>query len=464
MNDFNDANPLEGLLGDLLKVISGTATNNAPWLDTARTLAHGIASDATPDANVDPLHRIRLNELARITELHVTNATGLQVSSGKQPIAFKPLNRSEWALAILKAFEPFLTRIANAQVGSKTSEGVNPSLSTKNTDSLLKDFEVPTDLTGLDDLSSVIDPDFVDGPIESNKPHLGNVGETSNSTNVTNLGFPDGLNFPSDIDASTGINELMGQFALTLGPILLGMQFGSGAGHLAQWALSQYCFPVPWPDSEELLIIPSNVAKFAKDWSLPIDEVELWICIRELTLHSVLSRKSVSKAFNALLDEVSTQTAALHQELSKRIEAGTSDPEMLQALLSDPESLLSDLVSPGQLNISNQLSALTSVINSYADHISGSIALSLTGSYPALAEAWYRYRVESGESQYAFAGLFGLDLSRNQVERGNAFIAGVIERAGEDALARLWVNERNLPTVAEVDAPGLWLERIDLPT
>ena len=39
----------------------------------------------------------------------------------------------------------------------------------------------------------------------------------------------------------------------------------------------------------------------------------------------------------------------------------------------------------------------------------------------------------------------------------------MVERAGEEGLARLWESDRTLPTPAEVDAPGLWLERIDLP-
>ena len=38
------------------------------------------------------------------------------------------------------------------------------------------------------------------------------------------------------------------------------------------------------------------------------------------------------------------------------------------------------------------------------------------------------------------------------------------ERDGFEALARLWAQEANLPTPAEIDAPGLWLARIDLPT
>ena len=34
---------------------------------------------------------------------------------------------------------------------------------------------------------------------------------------------------------------------------------------------------------------------------------------------------------------------------------------------------------------------------------------------------------------------------------------------GRDALERLWKSDRELPTPAEIDAPGLWLARIDLP-
>jgi uncharacterized protein (DUF2342 family) len=107
--------------------------------------------------------------------------------------------------------------------------------------------------------------------------------------------------------------------------------------------------------------------------------------------------------------------------------------------------------------------ALTTTLGGYVDHITARIAESLTGSAPTLTEAWYRYRVREAKGEQAAGALFGLDLSRQQVDRGAAFVRGVIEREGEDALARLWASVRNLPTPAEVDAPGLWLERIDLP-
>jgi uncharacterized protein (DUF2342 family) len=56
--------------------------------------------------------------------------------------------------------------------------------------------------------------------------------------------------------------------------------------------------------------------------------------------------------------------------------------------------------------------------------------------------------------------MVGLDQGMAQVDRGATFISGVVDRAGEDGLHRLWESARTLPTPAEIDAPGLWLERI----
>jgi uncharacterized protein (DUF2342 family) len=53
-------------------------------------------------------------------------------------------------------------------------------------------------------------------------------------------------------------------------------------------------------------------------------------------------------------------------------------------------------------------------------------------------------------------------LDQEDVDRGATFVQGVLERCGELDLARLWLDERHLPTPAEVEAPGLWLARINL--
>ena len=388
-------NPMGGLLGDLLKVIGSAPGGGDTWFDAARTLAHGVATDGESDDNADPLVRIAFEELARVAELHVAEATGISLTSGGTTISFDAVGPGQWSYRVLTAYRPTLQLMVEAQ--QQGASAVPPSM---------------------------------------------------------DLGLPD--------DMSGGISGLLSQFALTLGPVLLGMQFGSAAGHLARRAFGQYALPLPWPESNTLLLVPGNVAKFAEDWSLPLQEVQLWVCLRELTMHAVMTRPGVRSSLNLLLADASAHAAASQRSMVERLGDGLGDPAALEGVLSDPESLLADLISPEQQHISNALTALTTSIGAYVDHVTAGIAAKLTSSPAALREAWYRYRVEDAKGEQAFAGLFGLNVGQAEVDRGASFIEGVVERAGEEALSRLWADERDLPTPAEVDAPGLWLARIGL--
>jgi putative hydrolase len=267
-----------------------------------------------------------------------------------------------------------------------------------------------------------------------------------------------------DPEEGGGLGGLIGQFALTLGPVFLGMQFGSAAGHLARRAFGQYALPLPWPESSTLLLVPGNVKRFADDWSLPLQEVQLWVCLRELTMHTVLTRPGVRSSLSTLLGDASAHAAAAQRNIVERLGDGMQlgDQASLEDALGDPEALLADLISPEQRNISSALTAQTTALGAYVDHVTGTIAETLTSSPGALREAWYRYRIEEGKGEQAFAGLFGLDVGQEEVDRGRAFVQGVIERAGDDALTRLLGDELDLPTPAELDAPGLWLARIGL--
>jgi hypothetical protein len=47
------------------------------------------------------------------------------------------------------------------------------------------------------------------------------------------------------------------------------------------------------------------------------------------------------------------------------------------------------------------------------------------------------------------------------VARGKGFVQGVVDRAGEAGLAPLLTRSDAIPTANEVDAPGLWLARLE---
>jgi putative hydrolase len=395
-------NPFQSLLGDLMNMLG---TNAPDQWEMTRSFGVNVATGGTPEPNVEPVERIRLEELARVAELHVIEATGMPVSHDGRRLNYLPVGRGDWTLRALDAWRSVLTAMAPTVPAT------------------------PAGTTGTDDL---------EGP----------VGD----------------------DPLGGLGDLLGKWAVVIGPMFFGLQLGSVVGHLSHRALGQYALALPWAPSDELLIVTRNVTSFADDWSIPVDEALLWVCARELASHAVLSRPAVRARMEELLEALAVSASSTQQGLAERLgglgdATGGSgmDLESIQGLFGDPEALLGDLLTPEFRRSSDQLTSLAVVIDAYADHIADQVGQKLVGSHAQLAEAWYRRRIERGKGEEAAGALFGLDLEPSQVDRGRAFLAGVVERAGEEALGRLWSSPGNLPTPPEVDAPGLWLERISLP-
>ena len=259
---------------------------------------------------------------------------------------------------------------------------------------------------------------------------------------------------------------MFGQIMRMVGPVILSMTAGSMVGNLAGRSLGQYDLPIP-RDGSELMVVPANIDALADGWSLDSDDLRLWVCLNELTHHAVLSIPHVGQRLDGLLAEYvrsfETDPAALENRLS---DLDLTDPDSLsslQSILGDPEVLLGAVQSPAQRVLLPQITALVTVIAGYVDWAMDSIGRGLIGAYQQLSEALRRRRVAAGAADRFIERLFGLELTQDEYDRGAAFATGVVERAGTEGLARLWHSERELPTPAEVDAPGLWLARIDLP-
>lgn len=262
---------------------------------------------------------------------------------------------------------------------------------------------------------------------------------------------------------------MLGGLMSMLSPMMLGMSAGSMVGHLARRSFGQYDLPIPRPPGAEIQVVATTVASFADDWSLPADDLALWVCLQEMAHHTVLDLPHVRTELQRLIGEYVAgfrpNPNALEDRLSTLeigdLGSGGGMPD-LQSLFGDPEVLLGAMRSPEQDALTPRLDALVAVIVGYVDHVLDSTAPGLIGSSGRIAEAVRRRRVEADQADVFVTRLLGLTLSQAAVDRGAAFVDGVVERAGEDGLARLWSDVRHLPTPAEVDAPGLWLARIEL--
>jgi putative hydrolase len=140
-----------------------------------------------------------------------------------------------------------------------------------------------------------------------------------------------------------------------------------------------------------------------------------------------------------------------------------SDPETLQNIARDPRHLLEAMQTDAQRSVLPRLQNLIAVLEGYADAILEQVGEPLVPSFGRIHEAMQRHRLERGAAERTVELLLGLEIGREHYEQGQAFCAGVVERAGIEGLNRLFEREEHVPTPAEIEAPGLWLARIDLP-
>lgn len=400
-------NPFGGmpLFGDLARMLQQQGP--VAW-DAGRQLALSIASSGEAEPNVDPLRRITFEQLTRVADLHVTNVSGLSTTVDGRPVEVVPVTRTQWANQTLDDLRPLIEELAGALGPKKSGPAGAESHPTRQS-------------------ASALDPEADDGP-----------------------------------DAwLSGLMQM-------LSPMMLGMTAGSLVGRLATRSFGQYDLPVPRPRRTTVPVVVANLDAFGQEWSLDADNLTLWLCLHELTHHAVMGVPHVRARLDSLLREwaagFETDPHGLENRLGDLEGAPGDDPMAgLQQLLSDPEVLLGAVRTPAQAELQPRLEALVCVITAYVDHVMDRIGTTLIGSYGMVTEAMRRRRVEASSADRFVERLFGLELTQGRYDRGTAFVDGIVERAGEAALDRLWRSEAELPTPAEVDAPGLWLARIDLP-
>jgi putative hydrolase len=380
-------NPFAGLpmFGDLAKALSGQGPLN--W-DAARQFAAMASTGGASEANVDPSVRVAYEQLVPIAEMHVRDATGLDVPA----VQLELTTPGVWAQRTLEAYRPLFTDLAQSLGGP----------------------------------SAPATPEAGDDPLMA---------------------------------MFAGLSQMMA-------PAMLGMSLGSMVGRLATRAFGQYDLPIP-RTSQSLLVVPRTVDAFAADWSLPADSMRLWVLAQELAGHAVYSQDAARDAITALVRRhvgaFRPDPEGVMEKLSQ-LEVDSTDPmQAMQRVFSDPEVLLGAVRSPEQIELAPVLDAATAAVVGFVDYTVDSVAVRLIGGDALrIAEAVRRRRIEASAEDVFIERLLGLQVTVSTVQRGKEFVQGVVDRAGEAALAPLFTRPGALPTPAELDAPGLWLARIEL--
>jgi len=270
---------------------------------------------------------------------------------------------------------------------------------------------------------------------------------------------------PADL-GSDPLSAMLSQLFTSMGPMLVSASAGSMIGHLGQRALGQYDLPIP-RSSDTVLIVPSNISAMADEWDVPVDDLRLWVLVHELTAHAVLSVPHVGKRVETLLLDFAAAFRPNADAIAEQFSAmdAPTDLSQLQAMsesMGDPEVLLSMMRSPAHDLLVPQFDALIASILGFVAYTVQDICDGLVASNDRIRARFRQRWIDIAPADRFMERLLGLDVTEQTLTRGDQFIAGIVERAGDEGLGRLWADELDLPTAAEVDAPGLWLARIGL--
>ncbi len=388
-------------LNQLLRMLQSSGPVN--WQIAAQVARH-VATDGQPERPIDPAAAAEFEELARAAQTHVVAETGLAATFAT---AVRTTGRQGWAELHLEALRPVLEALATTLGQAFQAPG----------------GELPEGMAG---------PGGVEG--------LGALG------GLGGLG-----------------GDPMAGFLPMLAPLLLGIQAGSMIGYLAQHALGRYDLPLATSDQPSLCFVVPNLDEFEESWSLDRKDLRFTVALHEV-VHAAM--RSVPWVRDHLVTLATDYVSAFEVDptvLSARLgSVDPADPEALQSLAEHPEELLGAMTSDRQGPLLERARIFHSVVEGYADDVLGRVGGRLVPSFARVREALARHRIERGEASRFVEHLLGLTLERDDYERGAAFAAGVVERAGPEALNRLWEEPRFVPTGSELEAPGLWLARIDL--
>ncbi|CAN5227965.1 zinc-dependent metalloprotease [soil metagenome] len=281
-------------------------------------------------------------------------------------------------------------------------------------------------------------------------------GSIANSlTDVLSDNAPDDSSAEEYGEMIAGASKLM----RNVGGTLFAMQLGQVVGQLSSEVVSGGDIGIPLLDDQHAAIVPQNVLEFSAGLDIPVDQVQLYLAVRELAharlfRHARWLRLQLLTSITEFAKGIRIDTARL-EEL-----AGDFDP-------SNPEELREAMTSGAlippkseeQLAALGRLETMLALIEGWVDVVTAAATKRLPSS-DAIAETVRRRRASGGPAESAFATLVGLELRPRRLREAAAMWQAVTDAVGSDKRDELWSHPDLVPTSEDIDDPTALIARI----
>lgn len=244
-----------------------------------------------------------------------------------------------------------------------------------------------------------------------------------------------------------------------------GAEAGLAVGYASRRVLGQYDVSLFGGERPgRLLFVGPNLDHARRELDADADLFLRWVALHECTHVLQFSavewlvphlRKLVGQLIDSAVVEIDAKRIGA---LAKRF---LRDPRALARTVMRGE-LARTLADPESRAMLDRLQATMTVIEGHAEHVMDACA----ADDPRLGELRKRLeerRASRGGLGEIVARLLGLELKMRQYELGKKFWDAVVAERGEAVLEQVWTSETSLPTLAELERPSDWLDRVAPP-
>lgn len=239
-----------------------------------------------------------------------------------------------------------------------------------------------------------------------------------------------------------------------------GGQVGQAIGTLAREVVSGSDIGLPLLPAGRAALLPGNVTAFGEGLSLPDDEVQLYLALRESAHSRLFSGVPWIRAH--LLGAVEDYARGITIDTTKIERAvqqiDPNDPQALQSALSS--GLFEPDQTPAQQAALERLENALALVEGWVDEVVDRAARNSLPHADALRETIRRRRAVGGPAEHTFASLVGLELRPRQLREAAAVWSALTDTRGGPGRDALW-NHPDLVPGAEALADPVRFARQD---
>jgi len=246
------------------------------------------------------------------------------------------------------------------------------------------------------------------------------------------------------------------------GRAVAGAELGALMGFLAQRVLGQYDLLGPdeaGDDADAVYYVGPNILVLEKRYGFRPGDFRLWIALHEVTHRFQFRSVPWMKGYflslvDATMGLIEPDPKRLVRALERAAEAARRGRNPL-----DDGGIVALFATDEQRQVLDRVQALMSLLEGHGNFVMDRLGQRHVTGQERMSAA-LKARRQSGGIGGVVRKLVGIEMKLRQYEIGEEFITHLEETVGSEALDAVWRGPDCLPTMAELEAPELWLERV----